>query len=300
VTGPTPPLSPSQEVAPPDARPPTKAGVLLRVLVCLLFTFAGLFLVGPLLTPGGQFLGAILSTFAGAAIGNALALRIFERGHLADIGLYWSAASARNLGLGFLGGAGAAHLVLALPLIAGAAEFQSSPGEVPTWGAMMFVSILLLFGALSEEVLFRGYAFQILVSAFGVWATILPLGALFGLMHWMNPSATALGTLNTALWGVVLGWSVLRSGDLWLAIGLHFGWNWTLPLYGVQLSGFNIKVTRYAMQWKIGELWSGGDYGPEGGLLCTLVVGLLVLYLWKAPIVRQSLRLVERGTEPSS
>ena len=40
---------------------------------------------------------------------------------------------------------------------------------------------------------------------------------------------------NTILWGIVLGYSFLRSGDLWLPIGLHFGWNWTLPLLGVNL-----------------------------------------------------------------
>ena len=280
-----------------DSSAPTKLGALLRVVVFGFLAFAGMSLFGPLLAETGYFLGAVLSTFAAAAIANALALRIWERAHLADLGLYWTAASRRNLALGFIGGAGAANLALGVPLLGRVAEMHPTPDAGPTWGAVLFVTLLLLFGALCEEVLFRGYAFQVLISTFGTWATILPMGALFGAAHAINPSATLLGTANTAAWGVLLGYAVVRSGDLWLAIGLHFGWNWTLPWYGVHLSGFNIKMTGYAMQWKIGELWSGGEYGPEGGLLCTLVLGALIVFLWKAPILRQVLPLIEREKE---
>ena len=280
-----------------DSNAPTKLGALLRVVVFGFLAFAGMSLLGPLLAETGYFLGAVLSTFAAAAIANALALRIWERAHLADLGLYWTAASRRNLALGFIGGAGAANLALGVPLLGRVAELHPTPDAGPTWGAVLFVTLLLLFGALCEEVLFRGYAFQVLISAFGAWATILPMGVLFGAAHAINPSATLLGTANTAAWGVLLGYAVVRSGDLWLAIGLHFGWNWTLPWYGVHLSGFNIKMTGYAMQWKIGELWSGGEYGPEGGLLCTLVLGALIVFLWKAPLLRQVLPLIEREKE---
>jgi len=72
-----------------------------------------------------------------------------------------------------------------------------------------------------------------------------------------------------------------------LPIGLHFGWTWTLPVLGVNLSGFTMGVTGYSMQWKVGDLWSGGAYGPEGGLLTSAVVIALFFYLHKAPIQHQ-------------
>jgi hypothetical protein len=84
-----------------------------------------------------------------------------------------------------------------------------------------------------------------------------------------------------------LGYAFIVSGDLWLPIGLHFGWNWTLPLLGVNLSGFTIGVTGYSLQWKVGDLWSGGAYGPEGGLLTSAVAIGLFFYLHKAPIQHQ-------------
>jgi len=127
----------------------------------------------------------------------------------------------------------------------------------------------------------------VLVKGIGPFATILPVAVLFGLAHSQNLNFGPLALFNTILWGVVLGYAYLRSGDLWLPIGLHFGWNWALPLLGVNLSGFTMDVTGYAMHWKISGLLSGGAYGPEGGLLTTAVAIGLFFYLGKAPIQNQ-------------
>jgi hypothetical protein len=94
--------------------------------------------------------------------------------------------------------------------------------------------------------------------------------------------------LNTVLWGVLLGYAFLRSRDLWLPIGLHFGWNAILPLFGVNLSGLTIEVSRYVYRWDLLPLWSGGDYGPEGGLLTTIFATALFFALGKAPLAVQT------------
>jgi len=233
------------------------------------------------------FVVSTLGTFAAAAVANAVVLRIYERGNLASIGLGWTVASRRNLSLGILGGVGAALVVIVVPLLLRIADLEPVPSEHFRWPSMLFVSILLLFGAVGEEMLFRGYGFQVLVKGIGPFATILPMAVLFGLAHSQNLNFGPLPLTNTILWGVVLGYSFLRSGDLWLPIGLHFGWNWTLPLLGVNLSGFTMNVTGYVMHWKVGPRWSGGAYGPEGGLLTTAVAVALFFYLGKAPIQHQ-------------
>ena len=128
----------------------------------------------------------------------------------------------------------------------------------------------LLFGAAGEEAIFRGYAFQLLIDKLGAFATILPVGVLFGLAHGANPNATRLGLLNTGLWGVLLGCAFLRSHDLWLPIAMHYSWNAVLPIFGTDLSGITIEVTRYTYRWDLGPVWSGGAYGPEGGVLALL------------------------------
>jgi membrane protease YdiL (CAAX protease family) len=88
---------------------------------------------------------------------------------------------------------------------------------------------MLLAGAAGEEILFRGYGFQMLIRTLGPAGAVLPVGVLFALLHAGNPHATWLGLTNTAGFGILFGYAFLRSRDLWLPIGLHFGWNLTLP-----------------------------------------------------------------------
>lgn len=281
-----------------DTRALDNWGVALRVGVFIFLSLAGLMLLTSMLMPvAGYLYASVFSLFISAAIANGIALRIYERGRLADIGLGWTRASRRNLALGIAGGAGAALVVLAGPLVVGAARFEPVPNSHFLWRSLLFVSIGLLFGAVGEEMLFRGYAFQVLVGSLGPFATVLPVGIVFGLAHSSNQNASALAILNTVLWGILLGYSFLRSHDLWLPIGLHVGWNWMLPLFGVNLSGFTMGVTGYALRWNIGPLWSGGDYGPEAGLLTCGVIVILFFYLRKAPIVRQTAPLLREPPE---
>jgi membrane protease YdiL (CAAX protease family) len=276
------------EQAPAPEPKPGRLGILLRVGIFAFLEVAGLSVLGPLMYQvGGYYVSAALSTFTAAALANAIALRVWERAELVDVGLIWNRASARNLGLGLAGGVGAALLVLVPPLLVGAAEFEKAPGWSFNPASMAFLMIVLAFGAVGEELLFRGFGFQVLLGAVGEFATILPVAVLFGLAHMNNQNASWMAVFNTILWGLLFGLAFLRSRDLWLPIGIHYGWNVTLPFFGVNLSGFTMSVTGYALNWKIARLWSGGLYGPEAGLLCTCVLALLFYALWKAPVVRQ-------------
>ena len=271
-----------------------KLTVLLRVVIFLVIAYATLTILAKLLyAMFGILIASVLGAFAGAAISNSLSVRIYERLRLPDIGLYWNAASARNLLLGTGGGLGAAALALGPPLLFGFAEWTPSPGQSAGIPGFFFLTVVLLFGAVGEEMLFRGYGFQILVPAFGTGATVLPMAVLFASAHMDNQNVTHLALFNTFAWGVVLGSALLRSGDLWLPIGMHFGWNWALPIFGVNVSGFTMRMTGVALDWKTSDLWSGGAYGPEGGLCCTMVLALLVLFLVKAPIRKQVLPLAQ-------
>jgi membrane protease YdiL (CAAX protease family) len=274
-------------------------GVLLRVGIFALIAILGNYFIFPIiiaLIGVPVLVVSALGTFAAAAVANAIVLRIYERGQLSDIGLQWTAASRRNLGFGIIGGVCAALVVLAGPLLFRLADLQPVPNARFHWPSAVFVSIVLLFGAVGEEMLFRGYAFQVLVKAIGPFATILPVSVLFGLAHAGNLNFSGLALLNTILWGIVFGYAFLLSGDLWLPIGLHFGWNWTLPWFGANLSGFTMGVTGYSMHWKIGGLWSGGAYGPEGGLLTGVTIVAVFFYLQKAPIEHQEAFLLREAS----
>lgn len=145
------------------------------------------------------------------------------------------------------------------------------------------IVILLLGGALLEEVMFRGYPFQRLVDAVGsVWAVIV-LSGLFAVAHLGNPNAGGIWTwafLNTIVIGVLLAVAYLRTRALWLSFGIHFGWNFALGfLFGLPVSGmtdFSVVVSGTAQ----GPQWlTGGAYGIENSPIVSvlLLVGIPIL-----------------------
>jgi len=194
----------------------------------------------------------------------------------------------RNVENGTVAQPGAALLVLAPPLAFGAARLSPiAAAEQPSFGAAVFLTTGLIIAATAEELMMRGYAFQVLLASCGTWATVIPVGVVFALLHSGNPGATWFSVANTTGFGVLFGYAFVRTRDLWLPIGLHFGWNFTLPLFGVNVSGLRMRMTGHEMVWSAGKLWSGGDYGPEASVLTSAVMILLAFFIWKAPVHRQ-------------
>jgi membrane protease YdiL (CAAX protease family) len=275
-----------------SGRDPLRLGIHVTVYVALYFATAFVF-SGLLVWLGGYLTGVTGTGLLAAVFANWLALRIYEDRHVVEIGLWLNRCSAENLLLGLAGAAGTAALVLVPALLVGAAHFTPTPADQPTVGTIIFVSILLAAGSVGEEIFFRGYGFQELLAAVGPWATVIPVGVVFALLHGSNPGATWFSTANTVGFGILFGYAYLRSRDLWLPMGLHFGWNFTLTLFGVPVSGLRMKVTGYEMSWTAGSLWSGGEYGPEASILTSAVLIALFVYLYKAPIRRQASPLTD-------
>ena len=269
-----------------DAKKTDLLGLILRVGLFVLIGWLSLLIFGVVLfwLTGSKVITATMATFAAASLANAITVRIYERGQLSALGLGSSHASSREFLLGLGSGAGAACLVLLSPVVVGAASFEKVPASEHIWVSLAFLSLVLLFGAFGEEMLFHGYAFQLLIRRLGAFATILPAAIIFGLAHLGNDNSSLPGIGNTMLWGILFGYAYLRTGALWLPIGLHFGWNLVLPLFGASLSGFTMGVTGYALHWKAGDLWSGGAYGPEGSLLTTATVVVLFFVLRRLTI----------------
>jgi len=255
-----------------------------------------------LLVPVGRFMGGemialTVPPLVAAAIASSLAMAIFESRSLGDTGLAWSDCALRNFSIGIALGIASASLAI-LPAVAlGLAHFRYTAADV-SWRGALFTPVLLLCGALGEEIAFRGFVLQYLMRGYGRWAAIFGIGALFGLLHAGNPGATALSTVNTAGFGVVFGAAVLRSRDLWLPAGIHFAWNAALPFLGVDLSGLTIKVTGYELVWNAGDLWSGGNYGPEASVITSAVIVLLFAAIRKAPVAEGTAFLVAEA-EPA-
>ncbi|GIU77418.1 MAG: hypothetical protein KatS3mg005_0656 [Bryobacteraceae bacterium] len=273
------------ETAPLSSPAPSAAGLGIRAALFLLFVRIGGMVFGGALYAvfDSLLLASALGVFLAAALATVLVLRMFERGQMGDIGLAWWPHGQRNFVLGTLAGLVAGLAAAGLPVLLGMASIVRSgePEMASGAGKFVFVTLMLWVGAAGEELMFRGYPFQILARRFGPARVIPPFAVLFALAHFDNPQSSWAGVANTALWGAVLALAWWRSQSLWLPIGLHFGWNWALPLAGVRLSGFKMGLTGHALEWKAGPLWSGGEYGIEAGLPTTAAALALLLWLWR-------------------
>ncbi len=277
-------------------RDPARAAIQAGVFA-LLYVIA-VYLLSPIVVlAGGYMLGLTVGGLIAVVLATAFSMAIFGGRPLIQVGLFWNRFSRKNLAWGLAGGVASAVLVLALPLATGGAHFVPDLDAGANWRTLLFVPVLFFCGALHEQLLFQGFAFQVLVRELGTYAVILPFGLLFGFLHANNPGFTPLGFANTAGFGVVFGLAFLRSHDLWLPAGMHFGWNLTLPLFGVKLSGLTIKPTGVTLIWNVGPLWSGGDYGPEASILTSGVLLLLLVYLWKIPTRKQIAPLLDTSDD---
>ena len=136
----------------------------------------------------------------------------------------------------------------------------------------------------SEELAFRGYLLQNMKDGMGLFWAVLLSCILYGLLHMSNPNSTLLSGALIAFFGFlrIFGW--LRTGQLWLSMGMHAGWNFLMgPVMGFPVSGMNteslIKHTDTGSNWI-----TGGSFGPEAGIaiLPIIIMGLLLMVLWTA------------------
>jgi membrane protease YdiL (CAAX protease family) len=242
---------------------------------------------------GGEMVALTITPLIAAVLSGAFSMAIFDAGTLGELGLHWHSGAPRNLLLGIAAGALGGALAILPAVWLGLAHFENMPDADVSLPGALFTPILLFCGAAGEEIAFRGFPLQVLIRGYGPWTGVFGIGILFGLVHLSNPNATALAALNTAGFGILFGAALLRTHDLWLPIGLHFGWNLTLPFLGVELSGITIKVAGYRLIWNAGDLWSGGKYGPEAGLPATAVLFLLLAVLWFLPVVKARAALLD-------
>lgn len=186
---------------------------------------------------------------------------------------------AARLGWGTLWGVAALSVSVVIPLVAGHEGFtltEDPPGAVLAGGAVLLVTCALIGGA--EEVLFRGFPFQQLARRPGPAAALFLTSAVFGLAHGKNPGATWVAVANILLVGLWLGATVLRTGSVWLAVGIHLGWNFAQGfLWGAPISGFRISASVLERAPPGDPFWSGGAFGPEASISSGAVLALMAV-----------------------
>ena len=140
--------------------------------------------------------------------------------------------------------------------------------------AAFWAGLFLLVG-LFEEFLLRGYTQFTLGRGIGFWPAAIALSAAFGLIHLRNGGEQWPGLLAAACIGLFFCLTLRRTGNLWFAVGFHAAWDWgesffySVPDSGMLSPGHLLRSSLRGPDWL-----SGGTVGPEGSVLCFVVIGL--------------------------
>lgn len=218
-----------------------------------------------------------------------------DRRSLADFGLHLNRAWWLDLGFGLLLGGLLMALIFAVELAAGWVTITETfkhgivVGFVPAilLGLWQYVAV-----GIAEEVLSRGYLLRNLAEGLNLraigpkWALGLAYflsSALFGLFHFFNPNASWISTLLLVAAGLFLGLGYILTGELAIPIGLHISWNFFQgKVFGFPVSGHYTGTTFIAIQQGGPTAWTGGEFGPEAGLigLAAIVLGCALTLAW--------------------
>jgi uncharacterized protein len=195
----------------------------------------------------------------------------------------------RNLGIGSAFGAATLFLAALLATTTRGIHFSFDPAGVGPISQTLAVSTLLfVFAAAAEEMLFRGYPLQTFTRANLAWLGVLLTSVPFAAVHLNNPHAVPGFTfVNTALAGVWLAVAYLRTRSLWLPLALHWSWNWAQSsLLGLPVSGIErIAPAPLLHAMNAGPDWlTGGAYGIEGGAACTVALLISTLIIWRTKL----------------
>jgi len=205
-----------------------------------------------------------------------------QREPIKAMGLVRRPGWGREFALGSaLGWAGMVGCVLPIALIGG---LVITLFTTQRQFALIFLDLAILaIAALVEEVAFRGYPFQRLIDATNPTIATVFVSFLFGAIHLGNPGATFASTIVTILAGFLFSIAYLRTRALWVGWGFHFTWNATMGvLFGLPISGITSFSPVIASN-TVGPFWiTGGDYGPEGSLICAIVILVLIFVLISA------------------
>lgn len=246
--------------------------------------------------PAIFFIG-ILASLPAALLSVWLVGRFMDRRPFKDFGFHFDGGWWLDLCFGLLLGAalmtGIFLVESALGWVTVTGSFRpSSPGVPFVFAILLPLAAFVLVG-FYEELFSRGYQLRNMAEGLN-YPGLGPRGAvlaawgisslLFGILHALNPNADIVSILNITLAGLLLGAGYVLTGELAVPIGLHIAWNFFQgSVFGFPVSGLNPPGGTFLATEQAGPgVWTGGLFGPEGGLLVTFatIIGILLTVLW--------------------
>lgn len=186
----------------------------------------------------------------------------------------------KNLILGSVMGIAAITLAFILIIISKSGVLVNSLLEPRFSLSLVVYFILFIFVGFTEELLSRGYIIGAMeVSSNNKLFAVMVSAVIFSLMHYGNNGFSLIPFLNIFLVGILFGFMYVKTKSIWLSTGFHITWNFFQGcIYGMPVSGITTPKL-YEMTFVGNSILNGGTFGPEGGLIVTMVIILMLVSL---------------------
>lgn len=133
-----------------------------------------------------------------------------------------------ELGLGAIGGMLLVGVIAVVLYFALPFPWRRNPGFSAGQALMSLVSLLVLGGI--EELVFRGYSFERLISAIGHWPAQIGTALVFAVFHVLHGWTWGTALIGTTLGSILFGLVFVRWKSVPAALGVHAAANWTRNL----------------------------------------------------------------------
>ncbi|MBZ5570137.1 MAG: CPBP family intramembrane metalloprotease [Acidobacteriia bacterium] len=248
------------------------------------------------LTPGRALLNEGVFLF-GVLVTSAIFARV-ERRSFADYGLPVRGAFGARFLEGLLWGVALISCVLLVLRATGNFYFGSIglTQEKTAVFAVLWAAVFAMVGV-AEGFAFSGYPLFALARGLGFWPAAALLAVLFGSVHLaVNAGENWLGSVSLVIVGLLLAFTLQRTGSLWFAIGIHAAWDWAQSfLYGVPDSGITVAGHLLNPSFQGSKWMTGGTAGPEASVVTLLgYVFAFALINLRFPETRYTVRTADR------
>ncbi|MFI4969833.1 MAG: CPBP family intramembrane glutamic endopeptidase [Lysobacterales bacterium] len=206
----------------------------------------------------------------------------YERKRIDGYGLPIGRAFGPRTWEGVAAGIAMAAFVAAGMLLMGGMQIRG----FATTGAGLGISALAWLGAnivvgVAEEFCFRSYLLQTLWKSVGFWPAAAVTTAIFVALHYFfKPGENIQDVITLTGLSLLLCYTVLRTGTLWFAVGLHVAFDYMqffvigTPNGGQIPAGRMLDVVFQGPEWL-----TGGTLGTEASLLMYPAIALLWVYI---------------------
>lgn len=214
-------------------------------------------------------------TLLAAALAYQSYVRLLEKRPVTELAF---TGAWRETGIGVLIGIGLMTMTVGLLWLLG--DYRSAGLN----DGMVIVAALAndVAGAFVEEILLRAIIFRLVEEMVGTGWALLLSALLFGGLHLFDAQATWVGALAVGLEAsILLCAAYLLTRRLWLAIGIHAGWDFMQS--GIFGAGVNVagEGAKGLLQGQLTgpAWWSGGALGSEASAVAVVLVLVVGIYL---------------------